>query len=114
MATLDQIQEVVDVAVEKFNQYPLADRKKYVPNRTFEILILDYDLAYRGQTKNGKIVGLELTEPGPRTDVRMVLSSDDMIALNEGELKFATAWASGRVRIDASIRDLLSMRSLAK
>lgn len=114
MATLEQVQEVADAAVAKFNEFPLAERQKHVPDRTFEVLILDYDKAYRGQTKNGKIVGLKLGKPGPRTDVRMVLTSDDMVALHEGKLKFATAWASGRVRIDASIRDLLSLRSLSK
>lgn len=114
MASLKQVQECADAALEKFNSYPLEDREKHVPNRTFEVFVLDYDQAYRGEVKNGKIVGLTFGEPGPRADVRMVLSSDDMVAINKGELKFATAWASGRVRIDASIRDLLSMRSLAK
>lgn len=114
MATLEQVQEVVDAALEKFNEFPLEDRQKHLPNRTFEVLILDHDKAYRGEIKNGKIVGLKRGNPGPRTDVRLVLDSDDMVALHEGELKFASAWASGRVRIDASIRDLLSLRAMAK
>lgn len=114
MATVEQIHEVADSTVQKFNSYPLADRKKHVPDRTFEVLILDYDQAFRGETKDGEIVDLNWTTPGSAADIRIVLSSDDMIALNEGKLKFATAWASGRVRIDASIRDLLNLRSLAK
>lgn len=114
MASLEQVQEVIDAGLEKFNEYSLEDRQKHLPDRTFEILILDYDKAYRGEIADGEIINVTVGAPGPRTDVRMVLTSDDLVALNEGELKFASAWAAGRVRIDASIRDLLSLRSLAK
>ncbi|MFZ1361319.1 MAG: hypothetical protein WAS05_00080 [Candidatus Nanopelagicales bacterium] len=114
MASLKQVQEIVDEGLEKFEEYPLEVRQKNLPDRTFEVLILDYDKAYRGEVTDGEIVSLTFGAPGPRTDVRMVLTSDDLVALHSGELKFATAWASGRVRIDASIRDLLSLRTLAK
>ncbi len=114
MASLEQVQEIIDAGIEWFDEYPLEDRKKNLPNRTFEVLILDYDKAYRGEVVDGEIIDLTFGHPGPRTDVRMVLTSDDLVALHEGELKFASAWAAGRVRIDASIRDLLSLRALAK
>ena len=38
--------------------------------------------------------------------------SDDLIALAEGRLGFAGAWASGKVKVDASLTDLLRLRSL--
>lgn len=114
MASLEQVQEIVDEGLERFEEYPLAVRQENLPDRTFEILILDYDKAYRGEVKNGKIADLTFGAPGPRTDVRMVLTSDDLVAIHSGSLKFASAWASGKVRIDASIRDLLSLRGLAK
>ena len=38
--------------------------------------------------------------------------SDDLIALTDGDLAFAPAWASGRVKLEAGLRDMLRLRSL--
>ena len=40
------------------------------------------------------------------------MSSDDLVAMTNRELSFAHAWATGRVRLDASFRDLLRLRAL--
>ena len=39
-------------------------------------------------------------------------TSDDLVAMTNGDLSFAHAWATGQVRLDASLRDLLRLRSL--
>jgi hypothetical protein len=39
------------------------------------------------------------------------MTSDDLIALTDGRLKLAAAWATGRLRINAGVRDLLKLRS---
>lgn len=44
--------------------------------------------------------------------VRLKVTSDDLVALTKGELSFPTAWATGRVKVDASIGDLLRLRTL--
>lgn len=40
------------------------------------------------------------------------MTGDDLVALVAGDLKFAKAWASGRVRLEAGFRDLLRLKSL--
>lgn len=44
--------------------------------------------------------------------VRIRLKGDDLVALTKGELSFPVAWATGRVKVDASITDLLRLRTL--
>ena len=39
-------------------------------------------------------------------------NSDDLVALLNGELPVASAWASGRVKLDASFLDLVKLRKL--
>ena len=51
-------------------------------------------------------------KPSAEAQVRLTVDSDDLLALCQGELPFATAWARGRVRIDASVLDLLRLRTL--
>lgn len=44
--------------------------------------------------------------------VRFTIGSDDLLALVQGGLGFATAWVTGRVRVDASVMDLIRLRKL--
>lgn len=48
----------------------------------------------------------------PRADIRLTMTSDDLLALTRGELSFGSAWSSGRVRFEAGLRDMLRLRSL--
>jgi putative sterol carrier protein len=48
----------------------------------------------------------------PKADIRLTMSSDDLLALTSGQLSFAPAWASGRVKLEAGLRDMLRLRSL--
>ncbi len=40
------------------------------------------------------------------------MKGDDLVELVNGRLNFASAWASGRVKLEASILDLLQLRKL--
>jgi hypothetical protein len=40
------------------------------------------------------------------------MTSDDLVALVSGRLSFAPAWATGRVKLEAGLRDLLRLKSL--
>jgi putative sterol carrier protein len=53
------------------------------------------------------------SEPAPApADIRLTMSSDDLLALTAGDLSFAPAWAAGRVKLEAGLRDMLKLRSL--
>ena len=48
----------------------------------------------------------------PKADIRLTMTSDDLLALTRGDVSFAKAWSSGRLKLDAGIRDLLRLRAL--
>ena len=48
----------------------------------------------------------------PRADSRISVRSDDLVALSNGDLPFGRAYATNRLRIDASMTDLLRLRSV--
>jgi hypothetical protein len=50
--------------------------------------------------------------PPERAEIRLVTTGDDLVALVNGELNFAKAWGSGRVRLEAGLRDLFRLRRL--
>lgn len=112
MATLHQCRCIVDEMAAKYNATDPVVRKKHIPNRTIELTILDLDACFRGRTVDGELIDIVETHVGPKPNVRLVMSSDDLVGLTTGEIKFAAAWATGRVRLDASLRDLLRLRAL--
>jgi hypothetical protein len=54
----------------------------------------------------------ELAPREPPADIRMTANSDQVIALAEQPMNIARAWMSGRVRIEASVKDLFRLRRL--
>lgn len=89
-------------------------RETHVVERSIELVLTDLDRALRGDLHKGQIINLNELEVGvlPKTDLRLSMSSDDFLALIEGSLGFPGAWASGRIRLDASISDLWRLRKL--
>jgi alkyl sulfatase BDS1-like metallo-beta-lactamase superfamily hydrolase len=80
-------------------------------DRTLTCSIRDLDVIFGGRLKGGQLVDIRRV-PSKEAQVKLSMSSDDLVALVAGRLKMAGAWASGRVRIDASIRDMMRLRSL--
>ena len=80
-------------------------------DRSMSRLVPDLNVTFSGALSDGQITGIT-TEPAPKAQVRLTVGSDDLVALNDGELDFGRAWLSGRVKVEASVRDLLKLRSM--
>jgi hypothetical protein len=79
--------------------------------RTVSLKVPDLDVTFHGTLRQGALEDVT-TEPRDRAQIRLTISSDDLIALVDGQLNFAAAWARGRVKLDASFGDLLKLRKL--
>lgn len=80
-------------------------------NRRLACRLTDLDTEFSGRLVDGQIKDL-IREPDPDAQISLILSSDDLIALTDGKLNFVSAWAGGRVKVNASIRDMLKLRAL--
>jgi hypothetical protein len=68
-----------------------------------------------GRLGSGAVRDLHVVpdEPGlPKADIRLTMTSDDLVALTDGRLHFGSAWASGRLKLEAGLRDLLRLRKI--
>jgi hypothetical protein len=83
-------------------------------NRSLSCHITDLDITFTGRLADGRIEVADTFEgpPPEKAQIRLAMTGDDLVAMVEGQLNFARAWASSRVRLEASFRDLLSLRSL--
>ncbi len=89
-----------------------ADRRgKTVLDRSVSCTIRDLDVIFAGQLRDGGLHDIRRVERAD-AQVRLSLRSDDLIKLTTGKLNFASAWATGKLRVDANVFDLLRLRSL--
>ena len=114
MATIRECRKALD----RFSEY-LARAQGDVRNaaaleRSLSCRITDLDVTFVGRLADSRIHDVTLVDgtPAERAQIRLAMAGDDLVALVEGRLNFAKAWASGRVRLEAGLRDLLRLRSL--
>ena len=83
-------------------------------DRSLSCRITDLDITFVGRLRGGRIEVLDTLQgpPAEKAQIRLTTTGDDLVAMVGGEVHFARAWASGRIRVQASLRDLLRLRSL--
>jgi hypothetical protein len=81
--------------------------------RVLRCLVTDLDTAWYSVIEDGRVSPPTSTPPdGAGAHVTLRIGSDDLVDLVEGRTSFLSAFTSGRVRVDASIMDLLRLRTL--
>jgi putative sterol carrier protein len=85
-------------------------RAKYVLERSVSLRLSDLDVTWSARLSDAGLTDLT-DRDDERAQIRLTVGSDDLIALVEGRMAVPTAFATGRVRVQASPFDLLRMRS---
>ncbi|KQW02114.1 SCP2 sterol-binding domain-containing protein [Streptomyces sp. Root369] len=83
-------------------------------DRSVSCRITDLDVTFVGRMTGGRIVVHDTLQgpPKEKAQIRLTMSGDDLVGLVNGELNFAKAWGSGRVKLEAGLRDLFQLRKL--
>jgi hypothetical protein len=89
-----------------------AERDQYFGNRTISVTIPDLNITYVSVLGSGDDPVREAAPGDPPADIRMTAKSDEVIALAGQPMNIARAWVTGRVKIEASVRDLFRLRRL--
>lgn len=88
-------------------------RARHVPERTVACRLSDLDHCFVGRIGPDGLHDLtETAEADPSADVRVTMTSDELVALADGDEDFLHGWLRGRIQVSASMRDLLRLRSL--
>lgn len=111
MATVDDCRRALERLAAKMSANAAEARERLDMNRSLSCRIPDLDTAFHGHLVDGTLAGLTEGDD-PKAKIRITAASDDLIALVDGRLPAASAWASGRVKISASMFDLVKLRKL--
>lgn len=88
-----------------------GDRRAEGLDRSVSAEVTDLALVFRGHLHDGVLDDITTAE-APPAQIRLILRSDDLVLLAIGELSLGSAWMSGRVKLHASLTDMLRLRTM--
>jgi predicted lipid carrier protein YhbT len=114
MANVEECREALEQLSRNMADSTGDVRKAAAMDRSLSCRITDLDLTFTGRLREGRIQDVIAASgaSAAKAEIRLTMASDDLLALVRGTLNFASAWASGRVRLEAGFRDLLRLRTL--
>jgi predicted lipid carrier protein YhbT len=113
MASAEECREALQALTGRLGEMNEKERSSFFSNRTFSCHVTDLGVTFVTRiTENGAEPVKEVGPDEPPADIRLTANSDDVVALSATPANIARMWMAGRVKIQASIRDLLALRRL--
>ncbi|HEX9041025.1 MAG TPA: SCP2 sterol-binding domain-containing protein [Trebonia sp.] len=112
MTTDDECRAALQKLAGRLSELSPADRDQYFGNRTISVTIPDLGATYVTVLGAGADPVREVAPGEPPADIRMTAKSDEVLALAEQPMNIARAWVTGRIKIEASMKDLFRLRRL--
>jgi len=111
MATVEECEQALRDLAAKLAALDTHKRGQVVLDRSLSCTLRDLGVIFAGQLRDGELRDIRQV-PNADAQIKLTMASDDLLKLTTGELSFGHAWASGRLRVDANVFDLLKLRSI--
>lgn len=111
MASADECERAFRALADRLANADPAVRKRSTLDRSLSCTLSDLDLVFGAHLKDGLLEDIHRADVADG-EVKLTMTSDDLLALVDGRQSFASAWAAGRVKIDARVFDLIKLRSV--
>jgi hypothetical protein len=113
VATRAEVDRTLKKLVKRLDSADLNGASLPEQQRIIICVITDLDIIYRADYADGRIRKVREVKSGAEDgDVRISVSSDELISLADGRSSLPMALLFGRIRVDAHARDLLLLRQL--
>ncbi|MCX4913835.1 SCP2 sterol-binding domain-containing protein [Streptomyces sp. NPDC060011] len=114
MATIEECRAALDKLSDNMASAEGDVRTAAALDRSLSCRVTDLDVTFVGRLKDGRIEVLDTLQgpPPDKAQIRLAMAGDDLVAMVDGRLNFAKAWGSGRVKLEAGLRDLFRLRTL--
>lgn len=114
MATIEECRAALDKLSDNMRNADGDVHAAAALDRSLSCRITDLDVTFVGRLKDGGIEVLDTLQgpPPEKAEIRLTMTGDDLVAMVGGELNFAKAWGAGRVKLEASLKDLFRLRKL--
>ena len=113
MASAEECREALEALTGRLGEMNPKDRSSFFSNRSFSCHVTDLGVTFVTRiTDHGAEPVREAKPDDPPADIKLAGNSDDVISLAATPANIARMWLAGRVKIQASMRDLLALRRL--
>ena len=112
MTTAEDCRMALQKLAGRLSELSPAERDQYFGNRTMSVTVPDLGVTFVTVLGAGDDPVRQAVPGEPPADMRLTASSDEVVALAEQPMNIARAWMSGRVKIEASVKDLFRLRRL--
>jgi putative sterol carrier protein len=112
MTSAQECRAALQKLAGRLSELSPVERDQYFGNRTISVTIPDLDVTYVTVLGSGTDPVREAAPGDPPADIRMTAKSEEVIALAEQPMNIARAWMTGRIKIEASMKDLFRLRRL--
>ncbi|KUP95260.1 SCP2 sterol-binding domain-containing protein [Thermobifida cellulosilytica] len=115
MANVEECRTAVDRISDRISRLDEAQRRAHIVERTISLTVSDLGTVFTMRLTPGgltDVVDATLSSEKDRAQVRITLTSDDLVALADDRLDYAKALLTGRVKVKASLGDLARLRKL--
>lgn len=112
VATESEVESTIDALIRRFHDVQPHYRAMLPSRRTIEAECPDLDTVWHAHWRNGELSEVREGASERRPDIRIIVDSDDLVAMARGELDFGRAWSQDRVKLKASMTDLLRLRAV--
>jgi hypothetical protein len=114
MATIEECRSALDRFSDNMASADGDVRSAAALDRSLSCRITDLDITFVGRLRDGRIEVVDTVQgpPPEKAQIRLTMAGDDLVTMVDGRLHFAKAWGSGRVRLEAGLRDLFRLRKL--
>jgi predicted lipid carrier protein YhbT len=113
MATAEECRQALESLTGQIQEMDPADRAAYLVDRVISCKVSDLGVTF--VTRLGPDGASPVTEANgsdPQAQVKFTAKSDDLLALAENPASIGRAWLTGRLKVEASIFDLLRLRKV--
>ena len=113
MATTEECRAALESLTGRLAGLNPADRAAHLVDRAISCEVADLGVTFLTRLgPDGAEPVSEVNGSGARAQVRFTTKSDDLLAIADDPGSFARAWLTGRVKVEASVFDLLRLRKL--
>ena len=113
MATAEECRQALERLTSQIADMDAKDREAFLADRELSVEVTDLGITFRTHLRpdGASPVTVANGSDGP-AQVRFSTKSDDLVAIADDPGIFIRSWLTGRLKIHASVTDLLRLRKL--
>jgi hypothetical protein len=113
MASAEECREALEKLSTRLTEMNPKDRASIFGNKSMSCEVTDLGVTFLTRfTADGAEPVREVVPGDPPADIRLAAASDMVLQIAQSPANIARMWVAGKVKVQASMRDLLNLRKL--